>query len=112
MAAGAFALRFSDWCYSRITLEPIDSSDAYGQSTYGSPIADIPCHIEEKVRMIRDAQGQERASTTTLYVIGGPIDPRDRITMPGSFKGPSQPPILSVSNVNDKAGFSHSEVYL
>src|ERR1051325_2155840 len=107
MAAGAFALRFLDWCFSRIILEPFDSSDAYGQSVYGSPIADIPCHIEERVRMIREAQWQERASTTTLYVLAGPIDPRDRIAMPSSFKGANQPPILSVSNVNDKTAFSH-----
>lgn len=110
-AAGTFANKFLDWCPFMITVEPFTGVDAYGQSTYGAGTT-YQCQIEDRVRMVRDVQGQERASTSKVYVIGGPIDPRDRITMPNTFKGPTQPPILAVSNLNDKDGFSHSEVYL
>jgi hypothetical protein len=111
--AGSFATGFAPgWLTSVITVEPwLGTFDDYGRPLYG-PAAQFDSYIEEKVRMVRDLQGDERPSNTKLYIAGGPFDPHDRITMPASFKGPSQPPVISVSNVNDRAEFSHSEVYL
>ena len=112
MAAGVWALRFQDWANRTITLEPWEGAfDIEGKAILGAPVI-MSCRIDSKVRMVRDFQGNERASNTTVYVLGGPLDPHDRITMPNDFKGPSQPPILNVSNYDDVSGFSHSEVYL
>jgi len=110
--AGTFAQRFLDWCTMTISIEPYTGPNAYGESQYGPPVFDVPCRIDERIRMVRDSQGVERASTTVLFVIGGPLDARDRITMPGVYKGIPQPPIITVSNFYDKDGFDHSEVYL
>jgi hypothetical protein len=111
--AGSFATGFAPgWLMSQISVEPwLGTFDDYGRPQYG-PAVQMACYVDEKVRMVRDFQGNERASTTTLYILGGPLDPHDRITMPGSFKGPSQPPVIWVANVNDRNEFSHSEVYL
>jgi hypothetical protein len=111
--AGSFATAFAPgWFTQSVDIEPwLGSFDEYGNPIRGLATP-MTCYIDERVRMIRDFQGNERASTTTVYLLGGPVDAHDRITMPGSFKGHSQPPIIWVRNVNDRNEFSHSEVYL
>jgi hypothetical protein len=109
---GAFASNFTDWMVSIVTREPfLGSYDSYGQPQFGAPQS-VQCYLEDRVRMVRDSNGNQKTSTTTLYCFAGPFDVHDRFTMPATFKGPSQPPVLTVSNVNDKDSFSHSEVYL
>lgn len=112
MAAGSFAQNFQpSWLTYDITVEHWNHGyDEWGKPTYGAPV-NMKCYIEEKVQMVRDQAGSERASNTTLYVAGGPIDPHDRITMPDSFYGLKEPPIIGVSNVYDRLEFSHSEVH-
>jgi|SRR5215467_1358151 len=110
--SGAFAQHFLDWATQNVTIEPYSSSDPYGANLYGAPVS-IPCVIEEKIRMIRDVNGQERMSTTTLYLISdAPIDPRSRVTLPVMFQGAPKLPIGNVSNYSDQHGYSHTEVYL
>lgn len=113
MSAGPFATNFApDWFTMTITVEPFTGAyDGYGNPIHGGPIQ-MMCFIEDKVRIVRDVTGQERVSNSTLYVAGGPIDTRDRITLPASYKGPLSPPIISCSNVNDRTGFDHAEVFL
>lgn len=109
---GSFASEFLDWMTHQITVEPwLGSFDAYGQPEYGAPVT-LSCHIQGRVRMVKDSGGNDRASSTTVYIAGGPLDVHDRITMPSTFKGPSKPPIISVSNLFDHSEYSHCEVYL
>ena len=110
--AGAFAQKFETWMPHTIKWESFTGfNDDYGHPFRLAPV-DLKCRIDEKVRRVRDANGEEKVSTTMLYVLGGPMDVKDRITLPDTVKGPKQPPILTVSNQWDKTEFSHSEVYL
>lgn len=112
--AGSFATKFSAWCPFRAEIEPYTGSNDYGVSTYGAKVSDIPCMIEERIRLVRDLAGNERASNTTLYLLAaGAVDSRSKITMPTEYKGIANPPIITVSNFYDRTGeYSHSEVYL
>jgi hypothetical protein len=108
----SFAAHFLDWFNAIVSLEAFTGSTDYGEHQYGAAVQ-LQCAIEEKIRKVLTVQGEERISNTTLYIAGGPIDPRDKITMPVTFKGPSQPSILVVSNIHDTDGsFSHAEVFL
>lgn len=113
MAAGPFATNFQPgWLEFEIQVETATGEfDNHGDPIYGAPVT-MKCYIEEIVTLTRDAQGNEGVSNTKLYVCGGPLDEHDRITMPDSFRGPKVQAILKVSNVNDRLGFDHSEVYL
>jgi hypothetical protein len=112
LPTGAFALKFQSWCNKSISLEAWDGTfDAQGRPHFAAPVS-LSCRIDSRVRMVRDMQGNDRASNTTVYVLGGPIDPHDRITLPADFKGPRQPPIINVGNFDDISEFSHSEIYL
>ena len=112
MATGAFALGFAGWCPHSITLEPWDGTfDVEGKPQHGAPVT-LDCRIEEQIRVVRDLQGNERVSTTRLFVLGGPISPHDLITMPVTYKGQSQPPIITVSNIDGATSFDHAEVYV
>jgi hypothetical protein len=114
VVSGPFVQNFAPgWFTSTITVEPWDGTfDDYGNPQYGAPIQ-MSCYIEDKVKMVRNFQGDERASNTTLYIEGGPLTAHDRIILPPSFKGVNlTPPVLWVSNVNDRTGFDHSEVFL
>lgn len=82
-----------------------------GKPQYGAPVT-LDCRIEEQIRVVRDLQGQERVSTTRLFVLGGPISPHDLITMPVTYKGQSSPPIITVSNIDGATSFDHAEVYV
>jgi len=101
------------WLTSTITVESWNGTfDSYGNPQYGPPVQ-VNCYIQDRVRMVRTFQGDERASSCTVYIQGGPLTAHDRITLPSSVKGAEiKPPILWVSNVNDRTGFDHSEVYL
>jgi hypothetical protein len=114
MSAGTFATHFAvnGWLSTPITVEPWTGGfDDYGNPMHGQATI-VLGYVDDKVRTLNDAIGKQRVSTTTLYLAGGPVDIHDRITMPGTFKGPSQPPIIWVANVNDRTGFDHSEVYI
>jgi hypothetical protein len=113
VSAGQFATKFApSWLEFEIQVETSTGDfDNHGDPLYGSPVT-MKCYIEEKVKPVISATGEEGISNTTLYVLGGPLDEHDRITMPASFRGPQVQRILAVSNVRDRMEFSHSEVYV
>ena len=61
--SGPFVQNFSPgWMTSVITVEPWDGTfDDYGNPQYGAPIQ-MSCYIEDKVKMVRNFQGDERAT--------------------------------------------------
>jgi hypothetical protein len=113
MPIGSFAQTFVDWMGTQVTIQPwLGTFDDYGRPQYGPGVI-YQCCKEDRVHMVRDIQGVERVSSTTLYLAGGPFDPHDRVTLPSSFKGPSSPPVINVLNIDDRGGvFDHSEIHL
>lgn len=111
----AFADSFANMMPENIVLTKwLGTYDGEGQPQYSDTSVLLKCRIEEKVRTVKDQTGEERVSTTTLYVlVDAPIGPYDQITMPDSYQGSSNPPILSTANQHDETGFCGlSEVYL
>lgn len=111
--AGAFAAKFESWCIHQITIEPwmgtttVDGTPVLGAATV------VKCMIVEDNKMVRDSKGDDRVSNTTIYALtNNPIGPFDKITMPNVTMGPINPPIISVRNLSDQYGHSHTEIFL
>lgn len=68
----------------KITVEPLLGDGPYGEQ-YGPPV-EVPCFLDRKRRLVRNANGDEVVSETTVYC---PLDaegsfPTDsRVTLPG-----------------------------
>lgn len=89
-----------------VTLEPWTGYDGYSQPVYGVGVA-RKCRIVNKTRMVRDAQGQERVSTTTIYLDDDyNTSVRDRVTLPGGV----QPILLTVERYPDESGAHHERL--
>src|SRR4030095_3464695 len=88
VSAGNFVSAFAPgWFTSTITVAPWTGTfDNDCNPQYGPPVQ-MNCYIEDKIRMVRNFQGDERASNTTIYIEGGPLTAHDRIILPPSFKG-------------------------
>jgi hypothetical protein len=109
---GSFARRFADRMPYTITVEPWEgNTNDYGEPTYGAAVT-LQCRIQDRAKLVRDAQGNERSSTTTIYVAGGPLRVEDRITLPESHFGNANRPIMNIANLDDRMTFDHSEIYL
>lgn len=76
-----------------VTVEPWSGSGAYGD-IWGTPFT-MACFVEDKRRLVRDADGSEVISETTVYANRGPTIPnRSRITLPSG----RQPLVIVVSD--------------
>lgn len=90
-----------------VTIQPLTGRDEYSRPTYG-PGIQYRARVVGKQKLVRAADGSERVSATTIYVVGvSGISPEDRITLPDG----SQPPILAVSRMPDERGDHHEVVY-
>ena len=92
-----------------ITIEPYQSVDPYGVYIYGSAVT-YQARIQGKMRLIMNMQGEQIASSVTVYVAGFGITQQDRLTLPSPFV-PNQPPILNVGVVSDESGLHHTVIY-
>ena len=102
---------FIDMMAYTVSVAPFASDDKYGAPTYGTAV-DYDAAIEQKVRQVRDFNGQERVSTTRVFLnTVTAISPKDKLTLPSGFT-PQTPPIISVGRVSDEGGVHHCEVYL
>lgn len=64
-----------------VTVEPYEGDSAY-EPLYGTPVS-VRCFLEEKTRTVRDRQGQEVTSSSTLYARLGTVCPAEsRVTLP------------------------------
>jgi hypothetical protein len=89
-----------------ITIESVASRDGYGKPAYG-PARTYRARVVGKIRMVRDANGEERVSSATVHVDATDIVPTDRITLPDG----SQPLVLSVGSYPDERGAHHQVIY-
>ena len=108
---------FRDFLVNTVTLERMETRDAYGAPAWGVPIS-YPARVVGKTRLVRDARGRETVSRYTVYIGATPaVTPEDRITLPDEYSLGSTatltPPILSVGQFPDESGdLHHVVVYL
>ena len=91
-----------------ITIEPYTGSGAYG-STYGDPV-EVACRVEDVVRLVRAADGDEVTSSTTVVCDVGTVIPAEsRVTVNGRVTT-----VLAVSDpsTGGRSGLDHLEVAL
>lgn len=77
-----------------VTVEKRISTTEYGVPTYGTS-SRYQARVERKRRMVRNAAGEEKISTVTVYFGSTPgLNPEDRITLPDG----TTPVILSTES--------------
>ena len=65
-----------------VVQTPYVGQDSYGKPVYGSPFT-RPARIEYMTKVVTNAAGQERTSTTILFLNGDiPISSRDKLVLP------------------------------
>lgn len=55
----------SDWWMHTVTVKSHLGASAYGDR-FGDPVP-VPCFVEDDVKLIRDSDGNEVVSSTTVY---------------------------------------------
>jgi len=91
-----------------ITVEPYVGSGAYG-STYGAPV-EVECRVEDVVRLVRAASGDEVVSSTTVVCDVGTVIPAEsRVTVKGRVTT-----VLAVSDpsTGGRSELDHLEIAL
>ena len=91
-----------------ISVEPYTGSGAYG-STYG-PAVSVTCRVEDVVRLVRAADGDEAVSSTTVYCDADVVIPvESRVTVNGRVTT-----VLAVANpsTGGRSRLDHLEVSL
>jgi hypothetical protein len=90
-----------------IEVAKAGSRDRYGAYSYGAT-TEYPARIQEKIDMVKDAEGREVVSESTVYVAAD-IDYNDKIIIDGE----EDISILAISHVHDFDGnFVYCEVKL
>lgn len=65
-----------------VTVEPHLGESGYGGAIYGPPV-NVPCFVDETTRMVRDSNGSETVSSSTIYAApDAPITGGSRVTLP------------------------------
>lgn len=95
-----------------VSIEPWSAQDKYTEPTFGT-LASYKARVVGKNRLVRNAQGQQVVSSTTVYIYGyiSGLSPLDRLTLPAG-NSPLQPPIISIGQEPDGDGGHHSVVYV
>ena len=97
---------FLDFFQQEVTIKPWTGQNVYAEATYG-PGVDYPARVQQKVKMIRNAQGQEVISTVQVYLDGtAPVTVKDLIILPDD----TQPLIQAVTSSPDETGVIHHKV--
>lgn len=93
-----------------IGFAPQASLNVSGEPTAGATV-EYPGLVEQRVRMVRDVQGREVASTVSIYLVTtADIKVTDTVFLPAGFT-PASPPIINRARFSDEDGASHVEVY-
>ena len=94
-----------------VTHQSYAGQDQYGKPTYGAPVT-RPARVAYRVTILANEQGEERASTTTVYCDGNfAITLRDKLILPDG----SAPAIQAIYSPTDplKGGVvDHHEISL
>ena len=97
-----------DWFIDTITIEPRIGTTQTGQPRYGPPVM-YQARVEDKVQLVRDFRGVERATTHRIYVgeEGFVITGDDRLTIPDGTK----PLIIAITKLDDDTGPYLTTIY-
>ena len=86
-----------DMLTETITLQAFVGQDAYGKPQYG-PAVQHPARVAYRVTTLTNAQGQERTSTSVVYLNGDVvITVKDRLVLPDN----SAPAIQAIYSPTD-----------
>lgn len=70
------------WLQHTVPVEPYEGTNGYGQAVYGT-VFNLECLAEDGRKLVRDEDGHEVVSETTLYANRGPSIPaHSRVTLP------------------------------
>lgn len=90
-----------------VQVEALVSTDAYGKPTYG-PVTAYRARIENRIRLIRTTDNQERVSTGCIYLAGDAVvQPHDRLTLSDN----THPVMLRVDVQPDEHGPYYVAIY-
>lgn len=95
----------------KVKIAPYSAQNKFGEPTYGSDVS-YTAMVEQRVRQVRAMTGEERISTTTVYLdTTTALTPRDRVTLPSGYV-PNQPPIISIERLSDEDGLHSTVLHL
>jgi len=95
----------------RVTVQPYEGSGAMGD-VFGTGIPDVPCMLDDTRKLVRDPEGVEVVSETTLVTrrqYAGKFEPGSRVTLPRRTAT-----VISCAERTDggMGGWQHLEVVL
>ena len=94
-----------------VSLQSYTGQDAYGKPSYG-PAVMHPARVAYRVTTLANAQGQERTSTSILYMDGGVVVTlKDRIVLPDGT-APAIQAIYSPTDPMQPGIVDHHEISL
>ena len=100
-----------DMLTETVTHEPYTGQNAYGAPQYGAPVQ-LAARVAYRVTTLTNAQGQERTSTSVVYLNGDvEISVRDRITLPDGSK-PAIQGVYSPTDPTQPGVVDHHELSL
>jgi len=92
---------FSSMMPSTVTLNAVQSTDAYGKRTFAGASTSIQCRLQQSRRMVITDDGKQIPVEGTVYCYGtSTATVNDKLTLPDG----SIVPILSVETRNDDVG--------
>lgn len=94
-----------------VLLATFQGQDAYGKPTYG-PGVPTPARVAARVTTVTDAQGQERTSTSVVYLDGSiTVSVSDRVVLPDGT-APAIQAIYSPTDPTQPGVVDHHEISL
>lgn len=100
-----------DMLTETVSLQHYTGMDQFGKPSYG-PASTHPARVAYRVTTLVNAQGQERASNTTVYMDGTvTITVKDRLVLPDGT-APAIQDIYSPTDPLNPGGPDHHEILL
>lgn len=104
-----FGNDFRDMMSDTITFKKSTSVDKYGKRTMGAASSPIICRVLTKPTMVRTEAGEEKVSSTTVWLDGVyGVEPEDEVTLPNGKK----PKVMTVERYTDETGPAYEKVML
>lgn len=92
---------FSSMMPSTVTVNAVQSTDAYGKRVFAGASTSLQCRIQTTRRMVITEDGKEVPVEGTVYVYGtSVVTVNDKLTLPDN----TVVPIVSVETRNDDTG--------
>jgi len=93
---------FDDWYVHTVDVETVGAPDEWGAPTI-TVHKNVPCWVEDQIEMVRNQDGQEEVSTSTVFVA---LEDADKFK-PGSlvtYNGRTPARVITVSTADSVVG--------